>query len=400
MKAPYYKISVADSGRDLTDFVTSLKLSRSTEKDDMLTLVLKDVDPFLPDDDDFVEGKRLNYIFGLIGTDISRKGSAKISNIKTSYASLVTLTIDLLDQGQQMKRNSSNKVWNTTLGDLASEIAGKHELTAEVASAASSIKLDNTPQAGLSDFQFLKMKVESTGDFMMYVKDDKLVIAAIDDEVKKESRVTFSYGNDQRILSFTPTQNSTDKEGASDEVVVTSVDPKTKKTVVAKADATEGASTGKEGVVYSANGERLTPNTEAVEAESVPEETGKQIPSADVEKSQNKSKAKGAQKGKALSNLTADLVIDGYPALDAGDVISIKGVANKYAGNWYVVEVIDNIGGAYKTTLKLNKNGTNKSVQETSTATDSDVNNTTGPDDARTDVEITSVQYDANGVRV
>jgi hypothetical protein len=114
-----------------------------------------------------------------------------------------------------------------------------------------------------------------------------------------------------------------------------------------------------------------------------------------------KAHAENHRRSEELKNNPATGEVEGNPILETGQIITIKGVANKHRGNYYIKACEHKIGGneAYKTTLSaMVRQGVNRkthtitSVQGESKRT---VNTSKGPEDAGTKqtVKIKSKPY-------
>jgi len=104
-----------------------------------------------------------------------------------------------------------------------------------------------------------------------------------------------------------------------------------------------------------------------------------------------KNSASGNTSKEKRKGLTATLVINGNPLIRPNTVITIQNVAQRHAGNWLVEKVKHDISAdsAYKTTLELTKNATNKPLSNNQTKA-KDVNKTQGPAEIKPSITIST----------
>lgn len=95
--SPFFRISVADTGEDITDLCDGLDYEESAEKDDLLNITIKTKNVFLIDEEWLAVGEKLYFIFGY--------------------------------EGAFAKNTTSNKIWkDVTATNIAEQLADKYDL--------------------------------------------------------------------------------------------------------------------------------------------------------------------------------------------------------------------------------------------------------------------------------
>lgn len=331
MKAPFYRIFIDSSKRDISDTVESFVLEDCANEDSLLRLVIKqDNAAALTDDSEIVLGQILGVQFGYIQGDVSEVHRFRITDVMPKYRERITLEIVCLDIGTEVKKATSGRVWtNKTSHEIAKEIAQEHGL--EIEYSPTSRVWENMPQGGKNDLEFLRYLAsrETNGNFQVYIRNKTLYFTSRN--TGGDSIKTFTYGNpDGSVISFLPSIKESDQKSESVAAETIHIDPRTGEITSVRADNMSQAKTGTTGTYqkeYSANGEyigmRLVGNlTEPFE---------------DVEEATNA--VNHAKKETTLGAIEATLMVEGQPLWKPDKVITVNNVGQRFAGNWYTEKV-------------------------------------------------------------
>lgn len=348
-KSPFYRVSMAKSGRDITDLIDSFSYEDCTEEDDVVKIVIRGKHPAIIDDPEFSEDVRIRFIFGYLGGDVSPIRVAKITDINYKYGKTVDMTITATDLGRDLKVTESNKIWkNVTSKEIITQIAKKHKM--EVNIEGETKKHTNIPQGNSSDFDFIKYLASiEPGNYIYYVKGT--TINYVKRKISKAPSYTFIYGDPSGgVLGFNVTVKKDKKNAGSGETKATGINPDTMETVSNKANKTV-EKTGR--YVYDENSNLITDT-----------DTGKALTGVVVK---NPTDAKAVtEKAKAnseLEGITASLELEGMPNVAADKILAMNGVAKKHSGNWYISKATHKVDrGGYKTACDLKKNATSQDV--------------------------------------
>lgn len=288
------------------------------------------------------------------------------------------MTVKGLDTGTVMKKTTSQKIWKgKTSSQIAKEIAHSYGMEAEVVDTKH--VWDNMPQGNKSDVAFLKYLAsrEEGGNFVCYIRGNTLYYTTRN--LSEASKVTFEYGwGDGKLVSFEPTTKESGKKPTSIKASASHVNPLTgdveKEDVDNKTEAKTGA-TGNYRVYYGEDG------TEAARKKgkdtSKESSLGKPVVQPVKDKKEAKNLINSRKKEGSLKEITAKLTIEGNPLVTPNVMITIKNVAKRHLGNWYVTKVSHRISNsAYITVLDMCRNATKSKGKGNEKATDA--NNTVG----------------------
>lgn len=376
MKAPYYKVYIGK--RDITQYVESLNYEDTVEEDN---LVVMEIDynyaMELADDKDFSTGNMMSFQFGFMGEQVSELHKARITDVTHKYRERVSMTVKCLDLGTTVKKTTSQKIWkNKTSSEIAKEIAADYGLEAEVKPTTK--KWANLPQGNRSDLDFLKYLAarEDDGGFIVFIRNNTLYFN--ERGIKENSKVTFTYAwGDGTMISFEPAVKESSQSAHGVKTTATHIDQKTGKVEKEEVDNDKETKTGTTGnyKVYRGEDGKFVGN----------KRVGKPNTQPVADKREAKNLANHSKKKASLEGVTAKLVIEGNPLVTPNCVITIKNVAKRHLGNWYVKKVTHNIRGqAYVTTLDLAQNGS-----KVKTATKAkDANTSVGADKPKEQVKV------------
>lgn len=182
IKSPIVKVSIASTGRDISESISSFDYEQCVNKDDLYKLRFDSDASVFVDDPDIVAKAKLNVQFGYIKGIISSVHEITISEIEATYdKKAATLNLSCFDKGQNMKKFSSNMVWaNVKASDIAQVMAYKYNL-AFIGQESSRI-YKSYPQAGKTDFELLSYMAarETGGDWLFYVTNNELHFEPVD----------------------------------------------------------------------------------------------------------------------------------------------------------------------------------------------------------------------------
>jgi len=175
------------------------------------------------------------------------------------------------------------------------------------------------------DFDFYVQTDESSGQESLYFMKPR--------DTRESSGVkvfVFEYG--RNLINFTPKLSEAQQVAT---VTVRGWDPRQKKAIVAKADASNLPQTGGQG--------RSGPEAAG--------DRGDQVVDAPVETQEEAQHlAESLLREKAYEYLTGDGQVIGLPDLRPGHNVELKGLGTRYSGTYYVKTVSHSIGGSGYTT--------------------------------------------------
>lgn len=410
-KSPYKKILIKSNNRDISDLVKTFRYEQTVDKDNVLTLTIPNATIEMIDDDDLQEGKIVIFQFGYIQLKDSKRYEGRISNINPTFAETITLTINITDFGPLLKKDEVDKVWqNKTISEIAEEIAEKHGLEADVEKTTK--KYETMPQGGKTDFEFLKYLTSFQSDipFQFYLEGQTLRFKKRN--LKKQSIVTHTWNNGRgKVKRFSPSSMETKKEGGSKETEAVGIDPLTGEDISKKANANTVKNDEKLDdyvIHYNTNSEEVYKSSSAYQKKQKDNEqngTGKKILSSSGDNEETENLANKAKKDSELNDNTAELLIEGDPAVEADEIITMSGVGEKYSGNWYIHTVTHEIGdNGYETTEKLKRNSSRKpnlEKEDAQKSSNDSLNKTPGEGSEVSDKRtVRRVNYDVNGNEV
>jgi phage protein D len=390
-KRPFYNVQTKD-GTQI--FPYDFSFEESLGKDNYLMLKFQDIKTDFLDLEWLTEGTVLVFNFGFLGTEEqSQKRYAEILDIEPTYQRTIDVTVKCTDKGLVMKKKMSNIVWqDVTASDIAKTIAGWYGLETDIESTT--YKYTALPQANRTDWELLKYLAtqEKSGNFSIWINDNTLYFKELD--LTKEATVTFTYADGNgKVISFKPKSKKSNQSSAAGGSQVTGFDLDTNTTTTEKADNSNLANNKALGKYkFNANGEGGYVKADDKNAVATGKNTFVAIPNKDRLKNTANSEVKKAN----LEGLEATLNLEGEPRINAGDIITIAGVAKRHLGNYLVQSVRHTIsGGGFLTTLELKKNATAKN--ESAGKVSGSVNDSKGTDKPNEKKALKNKKFDANG---
>lgn len=398
--SPYIKVYVQSNNRDITEMVENLNYQNVIDKDNLLTLKIKsDFALTATDDDDIISGKKLLVQFGLLGEIISPVHVVQISDVATDYAERVSLSVKCLDLGRQMKKGTKSTIWSGTASSIATRIAAIYSLTTDYIEPTTKT-YTSYPQGNKTDFELLQDLAQKEGNFSFSINDNELHFQKVDYTVK--AKYLFTYGLD--MVSFKAEYKDSQQAGGAS-ALSKGFNPMEKKPLDGEgkpkgnglgewdangaplndftknlsstagnplASNTAGLSEGSYSVKSLVGGEKgeggaggnsIQDLTHDTRREVVPFQDQGEL-NAHATKVQSSSGSPHKNKGGGAKILTGTLTLPLTPLITVRDLITIKGVAKRHQGNWYVESVTHDVpsSGVAKTTCVMHKTGTAKPI--------------------------------------
>lgn len=420
LKAPVINIEVG--GVDISGFIQKVKLKEDIEKDNELTLEVKeDYVLLFADSIEIVPDAEVKIQFGYLGGIFSDVYVMVVYDVETTYDTKIALKIKAMDKGADMKRNTRNRVWKQKKpSDIAKEIAADYNMEAEVDESANDYLGGFVPQAGMSDLEMLReLALKEEGYVRCYVTKDKLYFKKEEFDTKPSAQ-TYNYGSDQRIISFQPKWSRTNANENANTLKPIEVKPETKE-VVSKVTDEKTKTMGDAYEVYDFDAkyvnDRIVPagNPAPTTKTGKDENAGSSQTKANWDNKSEKAEKQRASKmvnitepdGTANDNTlasikneenkkqhTATLKVVGNPRLSIDDVVTMAGsLAKRHQGNWHICSIFHDIdtSGGYVSTISLSRDAQKKINGDKSIASESS-NNSVGADqkqaEKRVDIEV------------
>ncbi len=405
VKTPYYSIVARSTKKNITQWVDSIIFEESVGENDVLTLNMRNIPLSLLDEQEFNEGVLLDFHFGYLKGANSGVKVARVTNIEASYDKFVSMTIKALDLGITLRKGKKNFGWkDVSIKSLAQSIAQKNGLELKAEGNIAGVdelerQIQYMPQINETDFNFLKktLGTQGTGDFIVFTKDDKLIIKSRGLDTKSRRTFTWNSPNDS-VLSFKPTVRDTSKEEASAGVTVEVVNPETGEIESSDTALTKNndKKTGDKLIHYDVNGFEKKNKQLGKSNEKVQTKNFKPV----KDKSEAESVINEQRIEASLGDMTATLVIEGDPSVFSDNIITMANVAKKHAGNWYVHSVKHNIGkNGYITELELGRNAGEKSSVDEVVPKEQQNTEAGKTETEKPKADIKDVKYDVDGFR-
>lgn len=361
---PFYLVKCVETGLVVSDYTDSFRYQESKSKDDLLTLTLSDPSERIIDDPSFVQGNTLDFRFGYRGGAQSANRLATIDDVDVVYDRKVTMTIRAYDAGHTIKNKTSNRIWqDKTASDIVKEIASQFGLKAKVDETKR--VFDEIPQANKSYFEFCKFLTKGYDSSVLleemnfYIQNDTLYFTRKKLDATPRRTYTRRPASANNELLFFKPQYTKDGKGETDTVKAFTINSETNEVIESSGDLnskTVLASQETSGRKYD------------VDANLLDSDTGKNIFIPGDDKEQVGSKVQQKQSEAATKELKAEIKTIGDPYAHPDSIITIKGVAKRHQGNWYVDEVTHVIArGGYYCDQSANKN-TTKSAESAASA--------------------------------
>lgn len=409
IQKPFVKVTCVKSGVDWSDFITHFKYEDCTDKANMLEIRFSDNYALaVIDSPDFQEKSELEIQWGYTHGQVSKVHRCIVQDIDARYAQSISATIRCLDKTKAINSQGVSTIWeNKTSSQIATEIAKKYGMDTAIESTS---KLwDNIPQANMTDFELLKYLAnrEKDGNYQSFVRGTTLFFQKV--PLDSKANWIVQYG-DEDFLEFTPRNRNSTKGTSDDGVKLVGMDSFNKEVLVEMVgkdnlvDQTDlgTESTGISSKVEKASGivmekmssQQIAKHSYDVNGERIPDSP---VPVTTVVGAEGLSKGektnlgnKIVKKGQSNKN-TGTLIILGNPQFEAGQIVTMKRVAKKHAGNWQITKVdslIDSAG--YKTSCELSRPTSVKGSKNK-------VNTTEGTKSTEKEQTVKVRKYDANG---
>jgi len=402
-KSPFYKVLVEKSGEDITEFISSITYEDCLAEDDLVTLAVEGVSFDVVDKDIFDVGKELVFQFGFIGGAASKKRHCVVTDSDCDYiGGKANMTVKGRDLGFYTKKVTSSFVYkNKTASEIAEDIAGKFGLEKKI--EKTSKKYESLPMGNKTFMQFLKELAakegseasDGKGTFEAFVRGKTLYFQKRDLSAKADRMLT--YGDGDGVIKDFNISYEDASDGASESSSVSGIDVETGKpfSATAKAGDNKEATTGDKSLHFDVNG-----NLQAGLADAKSSSSGKTVAAPATTEAEAKSKAGAINKDAKAKIMKATIEVELDPTWEAGQIVTIAGVAQKHAGNWKIEKVthkVDGSGGA--SSLECYRNGAKKSASTTKGANSGATNNSQGSENGQVKKELESYNFDVNGKR-
>jgi len=407
-KSPFYNVIIEANQRNITDLISGFKFTDSIESDNVLKFDINGVDPSLSDESDFSEGTIIIFNFGYISGQTSKKRRARISNIAYSYRSMFSMSIEAVDLGIILKKNSNARVFKELTGkEIIENIVATKNMVVEF---FSNIDLTTTfnkiypiyPQGNKSDMKLIEeiTSREKDGKFISYVEDNKLKVKPR--ELKSKPLRKFRWNDpDGDVISFKPMSRDTGRDISSKVTVTAGVDPDTGELIEQEIDVnseTGEVFLGKKDWAYDNNKNRSVVQSSKTKDDS--KDVKRRVAVKAESEEEYKNVASKIKQDASMGDLTASLEIEGDPSLNADQLITMSGVAKKHVGNWYITTIVHSVGGDYTSELALSKNASALSNKVGGNKIpDSKVNNKQGDETSSNTKEVPWAYNNDGGIR-
>ncbi len=378
-KSPFVNVIVAE--RNIGGFIQSVSLDQCIDKEDELRLRIKeDFILQVADDPDIIPEAELELQFGFIGGLSSPRMRFILVDAEVLYADKITMTLKAQDAGYSMKRVERTKVWRgKKSSEIAEEIAAEYGLDVVIDPSVGNYLDGEIPQTSQNDLEFLRDLAAKEGDFVRcFISNGTLFYVREDFEIKSPS-LTYSYGSDDRVISFKPSWNTSKAEGKGREIKSIKVQDGTKKVIDKVIDEkVETLSNAKwlfksedarkppaerseaqrivEGnpAPSTADGRSETgaTNTEAEYEGNPKQESMTHINQPQPDEQANENELNSIRNEENKKIFSATLKVSMNPRLELDDLVTMKGaLARRHQGNWHIKKLTHSIGTGGATTV-------------------------------------------------
>jgi len=403
MARTFFYTVLTEDGTDITEKIESFGYEEAQDKDDLLTLNIRDdaaAFAFI-DGKQTMPGRMLTFSFGIVGGTVSGKKTARICARNARYgANGAVLEIQACDLGLSLKKTEKSIVWAAkTISEIVQSIAESNGLEHSIDPTTQ--RYDYMPQQNRTDWAFLQYlaSIEKGGSIRVFVRANKLYFTRLKLEIAPAR--LFSYSPDGNIISFNTSEQGITQSGASKSVETVSYDPINDKTHRSKSEngtTQDDKKLGDYDAFYDADGKE-TGRKPALQKKGKQDEksAGKIVNVVSGSGQETQNIADKMKKDAAMSDVSASLTTPLDASLQPDTVITVSGVAIYHAGNYYVKAVRHDLKSGLSV-LELNrnavsiKNAENKAKNE---AADVEKKPAKGGEEAKK--EVPRVRIDANG---
>ncbi|RUP38226.1 MAG: hypothetical protein EKK63_12665 [Acinetobacter sp.] len=364
-ESPFYKVTIQESGEDITDMISKLSFEDCLDEDDMVSITVDNADTDFTDRNDIQANNHLIFMYGFIGGSTTGQKIAVIKDSEPDFADTISVTIKARDLGFKLKKDTSNHHWeNKTSSEIVKDIAKIFDMQCVVDETTT--KHVSKAQGNRSFFQFCKKLAkdegadEKGGSYEFYVRGGTIYFTKRD--FSKPSKRTFTYGDGTSVISFQPSFEQ-ENEATSMSVTASGVDKDSGEAFTVKAEKpeTKEVSLGKAPVNFDVDG--FKKNTNVVPTKT----TSGNVVNSPGNKDAAKKVASGANRTASAVQLKATLKTELEPTIEAGEIITVNGVGKRYSGNWQIRKKTDDVTESPATsTFELIKNGTGKPISKAS----------------------------------
>jgi phage protein D len=381
-KSAFYKVW-NDKKVDITDMVTDLTVEESETESDMIKFKINDTRIQVMDADWLADGKKIYVLFGFIGGEISTKRTGKIHSVDYTYGAANSITVEALDMGNLYQ--TSNKVYKQkTITQTVQEIAKAAGL--KFIGDPTTKKFSLLAQGNKTYMQFLQELAglagseEKEGSYFCSVSGETIFFKKRNLAKKPVLKIN---RNDK--ISFTVDQNSSK---TMESMSTSFIDPETNKVIKVDSNAATDQETALGNYLYNSNGDVLDKKSDS----------GRNVVLPYDSKEDAKKQLDAHVKDSQLEGITGTLTMEGTFSVKKGDIVTLVGFARKHSGNWKVDKVSYGFSPSFKVTLTMKKNASDVKGASVNSAA-KDKNSKIGEDKGQEKTEVTTVKYNANGVK-
>jgi hypothetical protein len=356
-------------GIDLAAKVTALSFEDNDQKADKLVLTVENFDLAFLDSPVFAHGNTVQVSFGYDGA-MSPARSTKVTKVTGG----VSLKVECLGGEFQMHKETKVRTFERQKrSDIARTIAQEYGFGPSAQDIEdTAVIIGHVSQSSLTDLAFLWEMARKEG-FVFFIDEAGFHFRRRNLGQAPLKTLTYYVGSEGSILSFDITSDITAKPAS---VTLVGMD-------VLKGNAfkvTADNMTQGDRPVLGAISAIVDPSTasESLQtgfASAVTRTTGAST------KEDAQRQANGAFLANALAGVEMTVVCVGDPELRAKTIVRVEGIGAKFSGPFYVVSATHAIGTGYRTTLKLKRDGTNKSLASGAPPTNAGQTNDQKPGD-------------------
>ncbi|MBD2112580.1 MULTISPECIES: phage late control D family protein [Cyanophyceae] len=326
--------------------VLAVEVAEDVEAVGMFTLELnnenlEDQKVVLSDDDQFKPGNKVEIKFGY-GNQIKVVMVGEITGLEPEFFSdqAPRLIVRGHDLSHRLMRGTKTRSFTGMRdSDIVAQVAGDANLS--VSASPTSEQLEYVLQRNQTDLAFIRDRASRIG-YEILVEGTVLIFRPL--QPQGEAKLTLDRTD---LLEFSPRLNTL---GQVNEVEVRGWDARQKEpTVVGKASDSNVVAMGKD----TTSGIRATASEFGKTAYAV-------IDQAAASPQAAQTIAQGQINRMALSYITGEGACKGNAALQAGQVIKIVGLGQRFSGNYYVTATNHRyaVGEGYRTEFSVRRNAT------------------------------------------
>lgn len=348
--------------------ITELSVEDSDEGDNEISISFEDNDFSIADSPLFVVGKKLSVKWGFIGGEMSQLRSGILMKPSVSYTSEGTTTkvIAKTKSATLAARRPRKTYGKTSIKTIVQEIADRSGLTLDIKGGGETVGA--FAHANWSDRQVLRVLADRFGYQVSY-SGDTVTFAPRDYGATPTIELVFGQGEGSNIHEAHLNVDASKTLGDA-LTQATAVDSAKKTVVKAKSDPDSQtlAISAEDGHAWL-TGTVLQPATSllnkvqgniAAEQDKAVDDviSHLSIPDSDPQLAKLMATAEKTKKQKKKGELSINSL--GMPSATSRKVVTVKGLAKRDSGNWYVISVTHKMGqDGYECEWELGRHGNN-----------------------------------------